>query len=128
MVPLGLQTHNLTQLKNVAVVLTKALTYQNCSEDLFKEDTSDISVAQDSLTQLEVLVLCFEHWAASFLDKDTYLLGLTVGLLEVLVHSVAFWARLKQSAVLAKMLLQIQDFDTEGVLKQKAVKIISAIG
>ena len=50
-------------------------------------------------------MLCLEHWAASYLDRDTYLLGLTVGLLEVLVHSVAFWARLKQSAVLAKMLL-----------------------
>ncbi len=112
----------------MAITLTKVLTYQNCIDDLFREDTSDVRVAQDSLTQLEVLVLCLEHWAASFLDQDTYLLGLTVGLLEVLVHSVAFWARLKQSAVLAKMLLQIQDFENEGILKQKAVKIISAIG
>jgi hypothetical protein len=71
-----------------------------------------------------MLVLMLEHWATSFLNKDQYLMGLTIGLIEVLVHSVAFWARLKQSAVLSRLLLQLQDFEQDGVIKQKAVKVI----
>jgi len=51
-------------------------------------------------------------------------MGLTIGLIEVLVHSVAFWARLKQSAVLSRLMLQLQDFEQDGVIKQKAVKVI----
>ena len=54
-------------------------------------------------------------------------MGLTIGLIEVLVHSVAFWARLKQSAVLSRLLLQLQDFEQDGVIKQKAVKVILAL-
>jgi hypothetical protein len=44
-VPLGLQTTNLAQLRNVAITLTKVLTYQNCSNDLFREDTDNVRVA-----------------------------------------------------------------------------------
>jgi hypothetical protein len=68
-----------------------------------------------------------EHWTTSFLNRDSYLLGLTVGLIEVLVHNVAFWARVKSSAVISRLLLQIQDFEQDGEIKRKAVKVIAAI-
>ena len=74
-----------------------------------------------------MIVLMLEHWSSSFLTQNHYLRGQAVGLMEVLVHSIAFWARLKQSAVIAKLLLQVQDFESGGLLRDKAVKIITAL-
>jgi hypothetical protein len=42
-----------------------------------------------------MIILLFEHWASSYLKTDKYLKGLVIGVLEVMVHSIAFWARLK---------------------------------
>ena len=39
--------------------------------------------------------------------EDEYMFGLTVSLIEVLVHAAAFWARLKQSEVLTSMVLRM---------------------
>jgi hypothetical protein len=74
-----------------------------------------------------MIILLFEHWAASYLKSDKYLRGLAVGVLEVLVHSVAFWARLKQSSVITKLLLKVQDFEESGLQKDKAVKVINSL-
>ena len=126
--PLGLQSSDMSAVRNVALILTKTLTYDLCQDELFREDTDDVQVTQDALTLLEVLMLTFEHWATSFLNRDAYLMGLTIGLLEVLVHSVAFWQRLKQSTVLSRLLMQIQDFESEGEIKRKATKCLTALG
>ena len=37
-VPLGLQTSDQNQLRNVALTLTKALTYDFCIDEVFRED------------------------------------------------------------------------------------------
>lgn len=104
--PLGLTSNQPQILRNVALTLSKGLTYQNVT-GIFREDAEDYQVAQDSLVLLEMTILLFEHWAASYLKSDKYLRGLAVGILEVLVHSVAFWARLKQSSVITKLLLKV---------------------
>lgn len=125
-VPMGLTSNETPVLRNVGLTLSKALTYQQAAE-LFREDDHDPQVAQDSLVLLEMVVLMIEHWAGSHLQRDVYLKGLTITVVEVLVHSVAFWARLKQSAVIAKLLLQVQDYETDRGLRNKAVKVITAL-
>lgn len=55
-------------------------------------------------------------------------MGLTIGLMEVLVHSVAFWQRLKQSSVMQRVLMQVQDFEQDGDVKKKASKVLSSLG
>jgi hypothetical protein len=50
---------------------------------------------QETLLLLELLILVFEYWTASFLRDEPYLLGIVVSLIEVLIHSKSFWARLK---------------------------------
>ena len=52
-------------------------------------------MAHDSLLLLELITLVLEHWATSYTASDVYLLGLIVSILEVLIHSESFWARLK---------------------------------
>jgi hypothetical protein len=96
-VPLGFQPYEKTQTRNVALIISKALDYENVV-DLFREDEQNEQVAKDSLLLLELITLLFENWANA--NKDSYLLGMLVSLIEVLIHSAAFWARLKQSAVL----------------------------
>jgi len=63
-VPLGFQPYEQTQTRNVALIISKALDYQNVI-DLFREDVQDEQVAKDSLLLLELLTLLFENWAGS---------------------------------------------------------------
>ena len=82
-------------------------------------------MAKDSLLLLELLTLLFENWANSQANRDSYLLGLLVSLIEVLMHSAAFWARLKQSSLLQRTLLKIHDSQRDGqILKVKTLAII----
>ena len=107
-VPLGLQPYKRDQSRNVALVLSKALDYANVAQ-LFTEDAQDPQTARDSLHLLEMIMLMLEQWVQS-LDtayEDEYMFGLTVSLIEVLVHAAAFWARLKQSEVLTSMVLKM---------------------
>ena len=107
-VPLGLQPYKRDQSRNVALVLSKALDYANVTQ-LFTEDAQDPQTARDSLHLLEMIMLMLEQWVQS-LDtayEDEYMFGLTVSLIEVLVHAAAFWARLKQSEVLTSMVLKM---------------------
>ena len=95
----------------MALIISKALDYQNVI-DLFREDARDEQVAKDSLLLLELMTLLFEHWANS--NADNYLTGLLVSLIEVMVHSAAFWARLKQSSVLHRVLMTVHDQQPHG--------------
>lgn len=63
-VPLGFQPYERTQTRNVALVISKALDYQNVV-DLFREDEANEQVAKDSLLLLELVTLLFENWANS---------------------------------------------------------------
>jgi len=103
-VPLGL---NSAQYRSVALILMKAVNYDNVKH-LFREDLNDPQIAQDSLLLLEILTLTLENWAsATPVHKDKYLRSLVMNSIEVLVHCHAFWQRLKHSAVLAKLILEI---------------------
>ena len=62
-------------------------------------------------------------------SSDTYLHGLVVSMVEVLMHSAAFWARLKQSTVLQRTIVKIHDQQQEGqILKMKTLVILKALG
>jgi hypothetical protein len=63
-VPLGFQPYQQAQTRNVALVINKAIDYNNVI-DLFREDASDDQVAKDSLLLLELITLLFENWANS---------------------------------------------------------------
>ena len=62
--PLGFQPYQQAQTRNVALVINKAIDYNNVI-DLFREDASDDQVAKDSLLLLELITLLFENWANS---------------------------------------------------------------
>lgn len=55
--------------------------------------------------------------------------GVVVSLLEVFVHTPAFWARLKQSEILTSMVVRVQDGerDPSSLLKKKSVAVMRAI-
>ena len=61
--PLGLQQFDETQARNVALVISQALDYENVTE-LFKNDINDERVGKRSLLILEMLFLMFENWAS----------------------------------------------------------------
>ena len=67
------------------------------------------SVAKESLHLLEMVMLMLEHWVTSIgsQNEDLLMFQYVVSLLEVLVHAPAFWARLKQSEVLASMVIRV---------------------
>lgn len=52
-----------------------------------------------------------------------------VSILEVLIHAPAFWARAKQSDILAKMVISMQaaQTNTSALLKRKAAAILDAV-
>ena len=127
-VPLGFQPYDQAQTRNVALVISQALDYENV-RGAFPEDIDDIKVAQRSLLLLEMLILMFEHWVSGFEEApDQYLFGIMISVLEVLIHSPPFWARLKQSRALSQMLLKIQDGENSNtMLKKKTVAILKAI-
>lgn len=64
MVPLGFSPYEKNQTRNVALVISKALDYQNVV-DLFREDEQNEQVAKDSLLLLELVTILFENWANS---------------------------------------------------------------
>ncbi len=92
----------------MALVLSKCLDYKNVST-LFNEDIRDSQVAKDSLHLLEMVILMLEQWVSSLGTnyEDELMFGFVVSLLEVLIHAPAFWARLKQSEVLTKMVVKV---------------------
>ena len=55
--------------------------------------------------------------------------SLVVSLMEVLVHTSAFWTRLKLSEVLKKMVLRVYDAERspESLLKKKCIALMKAI-
>ena len=110
------------------MVISQSLDYENVL-DLFREDIDDIKVTQRSLLLLEMLILMFENWVSGFSEApDQFLFGIVISILEVLVHSPAFWARLKQSRALSQMLLKIQDGENPNtMLKKKTVACLKAI-
>ena len=71
----------------------------------------------------------FEHWVSGFEEApDQFLFGVMISVLEVLIHSPAFWARLKQSRALSQMLLKVQDGENSNtMLKKKTVACLKAI-
>ena len=66
-VSLGLTTSESKILRNVALTLAKALTYQSAST-LFQEENQNRLVAQNSLVLLEMVVLMIEHWTTAHLN------------------------------------------------------------
>ena len=100
-VPLGFQPYDQNQTRNVALVISQSLDYENVV-DLFREDIDDIQITQRSLLLLEMLILMFENWVSGFNETpDQFLFGIMISILEVLIHSSAFWVRLKQSRALS---------------------------
>ena len=129
--PLGLQPFNKQKSRDVALVLSKALDYQNVSH-LFKEDVNKPQVARESLHLLEMIMRMLEHWVQSLegnIKEDALIYGYVVSLLEVLVHSPPFWVRLKQSGVLTSMVIHVQDNERQpdSRLLRKTKAIMSAI-
>jgi hypothetical protein len=57
------------------------------------------------------------------------MLSLVVSLMEVLVHTAAFWTRLKFSEVLKKMVIRLMDSERgpESLLKKKCIALMKAI-
>ena len=62
-------------------------------------------------------------------SDDEYLLVHIVSILEVLVHALPFWARLKQSAILQSLVVMMNDNErnSNSLLKKKLQAIIKAI-
>ena len=115
----------------MALVLSKALDYTNVL-NLFTEDVQNPIVAKQSLHLLEMVILMLEQWVQTIevggVDDD-FMLGLVISLLEVLVHTPAFWARLKQSEILTSIVIKVQDAerDPSSMLKKKSVAVMKAI-
>jgi hypothetical protein len=128
-VPLGFQNSDVGRANDVALILFRALDYNNV-QSLFSQappGRANHATVQESLLLLELLMLVFEYWTASYLRNEPYLLGIVVSLLEIFIHSKSFWNRLRQSALLAKMLLNVQDHEPHGMLRDKAVAVITAL-
>ena len=97
MLPLGFGPFDEAQARNVALVISQAIDYENIVE-LFKNDINDESVGKKSLLILEMMFLIFENWSKSpGRGHDEFLYGTMVSIMEVLIHNPAFWNRLKQS-------------------------------
>ena len=56
-----------------------------------------------------MIILMLEQWVKAMDTdyEDEYMFGLVIGLLEVLVHAPAFWARLKTSETLTSMVIKV---------------------
>lgn len=74
LIPIGLTSRDATTQRNVALSLSKSISYQR-AVSLFAELDADPAKAQQSLVLLEMLVLMFEHWTQSFASVDSYLRG-----------------------------------------------------
>jgi len=78
-----------------------------------------------------MIILMLEQWVSSLgtTNEDELMFGYVVSLLEVLVHAPAFWARLKQSEVLTRMVVRVQDAERhpDSTLKKKSLAVMRAI-
>lgn len=104
-------------IHNIATILSKLLTPYTV--------TVYDNPANGNLTDLTLLLL--NHWLTDLCATDSYLMGVAVGLIEVMLQCKTIWMALKNSPVIARLLSLSKTPAADGETKAKIVTIVTAL-